>query len=202
MTSGRGAAANGFSIPVTIAVTCLVILALPDQGRGLFAYDRALVAAGEWWRILTAHLAHLSVPHGLMNLAALAMIAWLFRGDFGVLAWSTGFAVPALVIGVGLFAAWPDVGWYVGLSGILHGLVAAGGLTWCLGGERVAGGVLLAILAAKLLYESVFGPVPGSEAAAGGRVLVESHLLGAVGGLLGVAVTALAGRGGEPGRRL
>ena len=45
------------------------------EGRGLLGYDRAAVAAGERWRLVTAHLAHLSVRHGLMNVAALAMIA-------------------------------------------------------------------------------------------------------------------------------
>jgi rhomboid family GlyGly-CTERM serine protease len=202
MTSGRGDEAKGLAIPLIVAAACLLVLALPDEGRGLLGYDRAAVAAGEWWRLVTAHLAHLSVRHGLMNVAALAMIAWLFRSDFGPAAWSGGFAVPALVIGVGLYAGWPGVGWYVGLSGVLHGLVAGGGLLWFVRGERLAGGALLAALAAKLAWEAVFGPVPGSEAAAGGSVLVESHLLGAVGGILWATLVAAGERQRRSGRRL
>lgn len=203
MTSGRGDGAKGFIIPLIVAAACLFVLLLPDQGRGLFGYDRAAVAAGEWWRVVTAHGAHLSVSHGLMNVAALGMIAWLFRADFGPAAWGGGLLIPALVIGIGLYLGWPDVGWYVGLSGVLHGLVAAGGVLWFRRGERLAGAVLLAVLAGKLLYEGLFGPVPGSETAAGGRVLVESHQLGAAGGLLWAAISAAAGqRLGGSGRRL
>ena len=199
MTFGRGDGVKGLAIPLVVAAACLLVLALPDEGRGLLGYDRNAVAAGEWWRLVTAHTAHLSVLHGLMNVAALVMIAWLFRRDFGPAGWSGGFAVPALVIGLGLFVGWPDVGWYVGLSGVLHGLIAAGALAWIQQGDRIAGGALLAVLAGKLAYEGVFGPVPGSEAAAGGSVLVESHLLGAAGGVLWAGVAAAVRRPPESG---
>lgn len=184
MTYGRAVSRKGLSVPLVIGLASLAVLALPDEGRTLLGYDRAAVAAGEWWRLLTAHISHLSVRHGLMNVAALAIIAGLFRDDFQGLAWAGGFVIPALVIGLGLFWLWPDVGWYVGLSGVLHGLGVAGGLVWVLRGERLAGGVLLGALALKLGYEALAGPLPGTAATAGGPVLIESHWLGAIGGLV------------------
>jgi hypothetical protein len=42
----------------------------------------------------------------------------------------------------------------------------------------------VAILLCKLGYEFVFGALPGSEDMAGGRVLTEAHLLGAIGGVM------------------
>jgi hypothetical protein len=43
--------------------------------------------------------------------------------------------------------------------------------------------VLVTVLIGKLLWEFFNGPLPGSEDMAGGRVLTEAHLLGAVGGI-------------------
>ncbi len=194
MTSGRAVSRKGLSVPLAIGLACLLVLALPDGGRAWLGYDRAAVAAGEWWRLLSAHLSHLSAGHGLMNVAALGLLGGLFRDDFRTLTWAAGYLVPALVIGLGLFWLVPDVGWYVGLSGVLHGLAAAGGLVWMLGGERLAGGALLAALALKLGYEVVAGPLPGTAAAAGGPVLIESHWLGALGGLFVGATAGLRRR--------
>ncbi len=71
----------------------------------------------------------------------------------------------------------------MGLSGVLHGMLAAGAIG--LWQERRPEAAALAILlAAKLTYEALVGPVPGSEATAGGAVVTEAHLYGAIGGLL------------------
>ena len=48
--------------------------------------------------------------------------------------------------------------------------------------------VLWAAVVAKLAYEQLVGPLPGSEAAAGGAVVVNAHLYGAIGGALSACV--------------
>ena len=45
--------------------------------------------------------------------------------------------------------------------------------------------ILLLLLVAKISYEQFGGSVPGSEAASGGPVIVDAHLYGALGGILG-----------------
>ncbi len=42
--------------------------------------------------------------------------------------------------------------------------------------------MIAGILLAKLGYEVLIGPIPGSGATAGGEVITEAHLLGALGG--------------------
>jgi hypothetical protein len=42
--------------------------------------------------------------------------------------------------------------------------------------------VICAVVVGKLLYEQLVGPLPGSESVAGGTVIVNAHLYGAVGG--------------------
>ena len=76
-----------------------------------------------------------------------------------------------------------DLAWYVGLSGLLHGLLAAGAIRGIK--ELPVESVLICVLlAAKIAYEQLVGPIPGSETAAGGAVVVNAHLYGAIGGVL------------------
>jgi len=44
--------------------------------------------------------------------------------------------------------------------------------------------VLVAFVAAKLVWEQTGGPLPGSEATSGGTVIVDAHLYGALGGFI------------------
>jgi hypothetical protein len=73
--------------------------------------------------------------------------------------------------------------WYVGLSGVLHGLIIAGAIRGLrqLPGESA---VILAAVIGKLTWEQLAGPLPGSESVSGGNVIVNAHLYGAIGGAI------------------
>ena len=155
-------------------------------------YEPGAFADLEVWRLLTAHLVHLSWAHLALNLAALALIELLFEDVLGTLEWTFAVIVSALAIDTGLYLFDPDVRWYVGLSGVLHGLVACG--TWELLRRRSGVGALLAIgLSAKLIWEQWWGPVPLTASSVGGPVVVAAHLYGAAGGTL-VGILAILGR--------
>ena len=77
--------------------------------------------------------------------------------------------------------------------GVLHGLFA-GGLVLGLHRRRLESGLLLVVLVAKLAYELLAGALPGSEATAGGAVITEAHLYGAVAGALAGALGAVGQR--------
>jgi rhomboid family GlyGly-CTERM serine protease len=86
-------------------------------------------------------------------------------------------------IDLGLYFLDPRIDWYVGLSGVLHGLMAAGALLLLLRGETL--GALLAIgLCGKLIYEQAFGALPFTARSTGGAVIVAAHLYGAAGGFV------------------
>jgi membrane associated rhomboid family serine protease len=70
----------------------------------------------------------------------------------------------------------------VGLSGVLHGLFLYGAIRE-IRYYPTSGYVLLTVLIAKLMWEFFNGALPGSEDMAGGRVLTDAHLLGAIGGI-------------------
>jgi membrane associated rhomboid family serine protease len=73
--------------------------------------------------------------------------------------------------------------WYVGSSGALHGVMAAGALAHLRRRERDAW-LLAAFLVGKLAWEQGVGALPlsGSD-----PVVVDAHLFGAVGGLAAAA---------------
>ena len=88
-----------------------------------------------------------------------------------------------VVIDIGFWFLDPTLAWYVGLSGVLHGILAGGVFAGLLRREREA--IVLAVfIVGKLAWEQWVGPMPGSESASGGAVIVDAHLYGAVGGLL------------------
>ena len=146
-------------------------------------FDRAALGQGQWWRLFSAHLVHLGGSHTALNVAGLALIWGLVGGAFDERQWLGIMAGLMLGISLGLWLFNPQLGWYVGLSGVLHGMLAAGALAQLRRGERQAM-VLLLLVGAKLVWEQWSGPLPGSEATAGGAVIVDAHLYGGIIGLL------------------
>jgi rhomboid family GlyGly-CTERM serine protease len=159
-----------------------------DELRLLGRYDRGALAEGEIWRLLTGHVLHLGWGHLWPNLAALALIGALFDDVLDRFAWLAIALGAAIAIDGGLYVLDPEVDWYVGLSGVLHGLVAGGALALVFARQPL-GGWLLAGLCAKLAFEQIAGPMPFTATATGGPVIVAAHLYGGAGGLL--ASTAL-----------
>lgn len=174
--------------PALLLATTVALQAFAPSTTLALRYDRAQVTAGQLWRLVTGNLVHLNWPHLVLNLAGLVLI-WLLLGrDWSLRLWCATFAVCTLAVGGGLYAFDPALRWYVGLSGVLHGLFVAGVLVTP-GLSRIERVALLAAVAAKLAWEHLFGPTPGVTALIHGAVVGQAHLYGAAGGLLfGVAV--------------
>jgi rhomboid family GlyGly-CTERM serine protease len=180
--AGLDIAPDALVLPVAIAVLILLAALGGEHARALLRYERAAALAGEWWRLASAHVVHLGWSHSCLNLAGLALVWTLFapalRGWNGVRVLLASVAV----IDAGFLLNEPQLDWYVGFSGALHGLFAAGVVAGIAAREREAW-VLGALLVAKLAWEQWAGPVPFTEAVAGGPVVESAHLYGAVGGL-------------------
>jgi rhomboid family GlyGly-CTERM serine protease len=169
-------------VPVLAIASIALIFAIGgEEARGALRFERDGLEAGEVWRLLTGHLVHLGWGHLWMNLAALALIRFLVANAFSTADWIRAAVVSALGIDLGLYVLSPDIGWYVGLSGVLHGLLAAGALA-LLRTQPALGALLGGGLIVKLLLEQTAGPLPLSESTAGGEVLTEAHLYGAAAG--------------------
>jgi len=170
---------------------CLALL-LPllwgEAARLALRYDRAALGAGQFWRLVTAHGVHLSVRHALVNVLGLALLWALFARDYSARQWLAIVLAAILAIDAGLWLLDSTVQWYVGSSGVLHGILAAGTLAQ-LRRRQKEGWVLAVILAGKLLYEHFAGPLPFSGS---GPVIASAHVFGVLGGT--AAALALAPR--------
>ena len=102
------------------------VLGLGDSVGQLLRYDRSAIAAGGWWRLLTAHIVHLDVHHLVLNELGLVLMWSLFAQDYDAVEWCAIVLAGALAISSGLWWLSPRVGWYVGASGVLHSVMAAG----------------------------------------------------------------------------
>ena len=175
-----------------LLLICLALAFGGDEWRELGRYDRDALAAGEYWRLITGHWVHLGWGHLWPNLAALVVIGLLFERVFRSTDWVLTTIVAAGTIDAGLFFFEPSVRWYVGLSGVLHGFVAAGALELLLR-RQLLGAILGAAVAGKILFEQIVGPVPLTAGTVGGPVIVAAHLYGAAGGLVTTAATRFVG---------
>lgn len=182
-------------VPVLAMAAIAVLFAAGGDGaREALRYERDALAAGEAWRLLTGHLVHLGWAHLAMNVAALGLIRLLVGDALTATDWIVAAVVSAVGIDVGLYAFSPEIDWYVGLSGVLHGLLAAGALV-LLREQPMLAAVLGCGLVIKLLLEHAAGPLPFSESTAGGDVVTEAHLYGAAVGAAYGALRATSGRG-------
>jgi rhomboid family GlyGly-CTERM serine protease len=152
--------------------------------RELLAYEREGLQAGQAWRLLSGHFVHLGWSHLALNVAGLAIVVWLVGHVFSGLRWMLIMLLSIAAIDAGLWFLNAEIDWYVGLSGMLHGLLVAGLFVGIANRDREAL-ILSAFVLAKIAWEQFSGPLPGSESTAGGVVIVDAHLYGAFGGLLG-----------------
>jgi rhomboid family GlyGly-CTERM serine protease len=155
-----------------------------DRGRALLRYERDGITGGEYWRLLTGHLVHLDLQHALLNTLGLVLMWALFARDYRPAQWLFVLLAALAAIDVGLWYRSSTLQWYVGSSGVLHGVMAAGTMAHLRRGDR-DGWVLAGALLVKLAYEQWFGALP---LVTGAAVAVDAHLYGVLGGAAAATV--------------
>lgn len=175
-----------FSLGYVLLVLLLTLAS--DDLRAWLRYDRELVAAGEWWRLLSGNFVHLGLGHLLLDVTGLALLLLFFRDVFAPRDWALASLAGALVVGAGLWFLNPQVANYVGISGVLHTLLFAG-LLLSFRYNPLINGAVFAAMAYRLWTEQQPGyDVHYMQEFMGGAVLVDAHLYGA---LAALPVTAL-----------
>jgi len=179
------------AVRFALAGVAVVLLA---QAAGLgeaLEYRRALIAS-EPWRILTCHFVHANWRHAIWNALAWIALARLLAPDLPPLRQAALLASSALGTGLLLWLAAPQVPWYRGLSGSLHGLAAAASVLGLAGptprGGRVWPALVLAAVWIKVAVEQFAAASIANENWLGVAVITRSHLFGAgIGTLIGGA---------------
>ncbi len=158
-------------------------------------HPAAVVAGGEWWRVVAHPLAHVSLYHLLLDAGAFFLLyAGLKRNAGWRLTCACACGIGSL-LGAMATPAVATVG-FCGLSGIGHGLMAVTGVELARAArhrtERGVGSIVLLLVVLKSGYEAVTGHVFFEAGHIGdvGAPLVFCHAGGVIGGLTHAALSA------------
>jgi rhomboid family GlyGly-CTERM serine protease len=171
-----------WAAPLALMALLLLTELAGDWGREWLRYDRALISAGQWWRLLGGSFVHLGWWHLFLNEMGLAVMVLLCPQPLAPAVWLRRLLLLSLGMSLGLYFFVPRLATYVGMSGVIHGLFVLGLLPQVLKKDLIALGCL-AYLLGKLGWELFAGAPVSDEQALGGSVVLESHLFGAISAL-------------------
>ena len=170
---------------LTIALVIAVALLLSLGGENtelLLQFDRVAIHSGQVWRLVTGHIVHGSAQHTLVNVLGVALMAALFNHAYNFKGWMVIIVCGVIFIDMGFWFLMPNLQWYVGLSGVLHAVLAAGAVAWWRTEPKPLAALLTSIMIGKLVWEQTQGALPLSGNLI---VVVNAHLYGEVGGFVG-----------------
>ena len=163
--------------PAALSVLCLLLTMAGPQLSQFLRYDRAAVAAGEWWRLFSGNLVHLGYWHLLLNVLSLVLLVLLCPERLSPAEWLRRLLLIGSGMSLCLYFFAPAVRTYVGLSGLVYGLFALGLGRQALRRDEIAIACLV-FLAARVTWELVMGAPASETELIGGGVVAESHLYG------------------------
>jgi len=163
------------------AVLVILFLAGPDVTASL-RYERAAVLHGQWWRLVGGHLVHADAFHLAWNLTGLLLVGLLFAREYSLRGWLLVLTASTAAIDLGFLVFEPQLEWYVGFSGVLHGCMAAGLVAWLHTSRDRLTAVVTVAFAAKLAWEHFAGALPFTAATLSLPVVHQAHTYGALGG--------------------
>ncbi len=169
-------------------LTMVVIAAFPAEWQHALRYDVDAIGRGEVWRLWTANLAHTNWAHVLLNSVGLLVIWTVFHEQVKPSGcWLLFIAIVAPIHLFLLYLFVPELKWYVGLSGVLHGWLAAAAIM-DIRARYWVGYLLFAALLGKLSWEYIYGASEQVKALIHAEVATQAHISGA---LVGAIVSLL-----------
>ena len=178
-----------WSVWIGIGLVSVIVFGAGESATELLRFDRTAVEGGEWWRLLTAHFVHLSSGHLFLNIAALALAAYVASPSTPLRLQLLAWGWLCLVTGVGLLLFADDLYYYVGLSGALHGamLVAIAPSPYYSLKVRL---IVILVIVVKVIWEQTgFYDDMANAEMVGGRTEARSHMFGAIAGLIWIGLS-------------
>ena len=167
-----------------------ILQTLPTTLQALFHYRAENIPSHLYYLWLSPHLIHLSMLHYIINILCLGIVLFTFKNYFTPLRFFLLFAFSALMVTLGLWCCSPQVTDYVGMSGVIYGILAAG-LLLSMKKHLLLSLPIYIIVAIKIVYEVFDGAHLSIQASLGNVVIVDAHLYGYLSGTLFTIVTLL-----------
>jgi rhomboid family GlyGly-CTERM serine protease len=175
--------ARAWHAPLALALVLIAVQLLGAPAWETLPYDRAaILAGGEYARLVTAHFFHYDLAHLAWNLVGLALVAALFAREFDRRGWIVILVASTVAVDLGFLVFEPQLEWYVGFSGVLHGLMAAGLSAWLWRTPDAITALVAGLFALKLGWEHLAGPLPFTASTLAIPVIHQAHTYGAIGG--------------------
>ena len=118
---------TGWTRPALIFVAVTLGVQLMPGLSDLWRFSRPAFEAGAWWQLVTSQWVHVSMPHAVVNAAAMVLMLLAFDQLVGwriqAVSLLGGYLGVAITIAVD-----PGCTSYAGASGALHGLLAGNAL--------------------------------------------------------------------------
>lgn len=167
--------------PVLILILLLLVFQL--IGPELLRYETALIQQQQWWRFLTGHWVHANWVHYVLNMTGFILCVALTETGWKFTQWVWRILLLAVGISLAFWSLQPQIGWYVGFSGVLFGLYVLCAITsWPK--QRIMSSILLTVIALKLTLDLWSSVKITSDELIGIPVLVEAHLYGVITALI------------------
>lgn len=176
---------NSIVITVSLITLLVLLLSLLDPIYfSLLTTSPNIMSHHEYWRWLTCNFVHFGWAHSLIDALGFALVSIALFYSIPIKRYLALLLFCCLAVGIFISILSPDILYYAGLSGAIHGLLIAGCLyaadfpIW----TRL---LVLIITTGKILQEQLPGydinpvnnlmPVP---------VAIDAHLIGAIAGLI------------------
>jgi rhomboid family GlyGly-CTERM serine protease len=164
-------------VPVVILI--LVMLVFQVIGPELLRYQTALIHQNQWWRLFTGQWVHANWIHYALNMSGFILCVALTETGWNLTQWLWRIVVLSAGISLGLWVLKPDIGWYVGFSGVLFGLYVLCAIdSWPK--QKLVSSLLLIVIAVKMILDLWSSVKITSADIIGVPVLVDAHLYGIV----------------------
>ncbi len=168
-------------VPVLILILLMFVFQI--IGPEMLRYETSLIHRHQWWRFLSGHWVHANWVHYALNMTGLILCVALTETGWKLTQWAWRILLLALGISLAFWWLQPQIGWYVGFSGVLFGLYVLCAITsWPQ--QRIMSSILLCVIALKLILDLWSSVKITSDELIGVPVLVEAHLYGVITALI------------------
>ena len=169
---------------LSILLIILLTQALEPISGDFLGFRREEISNGEFWRLFTGQLVHTNLNHALLNGSGLLLIMLSFQYEQNYKFDIPCFLLCALFVGLGIYFFVPTIGWYKGLSGILHGYFIYYLFASIRSTPKMAIAALIVITGKVVWEQTPFADLSSTEDLIESRIAIESHLSGAIAGYI------------------